>query len=204
MLIKCKSALLLTDVLSFRRLYEQLAKETDVALCCEEDWSERFRVTQDVVILGSKYLSRLNKIYYPSAVLILKAGESPYPYIKEGIIRFIFDYQNQYELFMAFFKEEPVYVSYATKELKDLVKAYNTSFFKRGAYDFDFLADSFKYKGKQIYLAKSQKKYLAEWLLNGHKDNKKRMLLCSLRKKFGAEFLSDVNRFGEIKEDKDE
>lgn len=204
MLIKCKRALLLTDVHTFANTYRALAEEAGVALTVAHNWSDRYRVTQEVIILGSKFLEQLNKMYYSSVVLILKSEESPYPYIQKGITRFIFNYQNPNELFMALFKEEPVYISYASMELKDLVQKYNSSNFIQGDYDFDFLADSFRYRGKPIYLAKSQKKYLADWLLNGHKDNNKRMLLCSLRKKFGAEFLKDVNRFGEIKEEKDE
>ena len=47
-----------------------------------------------------------------------------------------------------------------------------------------------------IYLTNTIKKYLAQWLLNGKKDNSKRMILHNLRKKFGNDFLSDVDRFG--------
>ena len=55
-----------------------------------------------------------------------------------------------------------------------------------------------------IYLTDSSKKYLAQWLLNGLKDNSKRMILCNLRKKFGKDFLSDIDRFGQLKGGKDE
>lgn len=204
MLVKCKRALLLSDVISFSNLYRGLADEVGVDLTVETDWAERYRVTQEIVILGSKFLDRLNKTYYDSAVLILKSDESPYPFIQKGIKRFIFDYQNKYELFTAFFKEEPVYVNYASMELKDLVKEYNADSFRYGNYDFDFLADSFKYKGKAIYITRAQKRYLAHWLLNGHKDNSKRMLLFDLRKKFGNDFLREVDRHGQIEEVKDE
>ena len=204
MLVKCKRALLLSDVISFANMYRQVADEVDVGLTVESDWSDKYRITQDVVILGSKYLSKINKSYYNSAVLILKADESPYPFIQQGISRFIFDYQNKYELFMAFFKEEPVYVSYASMELKELVKEYNSDSFCRGDYNFNFLTDSFVYKGKAIYVTKAQKRYLADWLLNGHKDNSKRVLLFELRKKFGNDFLREVDRHGQIKEEIDE
>lgn len=204
MLTKCKDVLLLSDVASFVNLYTQLADEAGVNLITESEWTDKYRVKQDVVILGAKYLDKLNTAYYERAVLILKAGESPYPYMQKGITRFIFDYQNQFELFTALFREEPVYISYASRELKELVKEFNASSFRRGVYDFDFLADSFCYKGKPIYLAKAQKRYLADWLLNGHKDNSKRMVLYNLRKKFGQAFLKDVDRHGEIKEENNE
>lgn len=204
MLRKCKRALLLSDVASFVGMYSQLADEAEVELTVESVWSDRYRITQDVVILGAKYLDNINKIYYDSVVLILKSGESPYPYIKMGISRFIFDHTNQFELYTAFFKEEPVYVNDANKELKDLVKDYNSSKFCYDRYDFNFLTDTFTYKGKPIYLTKAQKRYLAEWLLHGRKDNSKRMFLFSLRKKFGEDFLTEVDRHGQIKEEKDE
>lgn len=57
----------------------------------------------------------------------------------------------------------------------------------------------FFYKGKPIYLTSAHKKYLAEWLLTGNKDNSRRMILCNLRKKFGVDFLADIDRFGQPK-----
>ena len=204
MLVKCKRALLLSNVESFSNIYRRLAEEADVELTVESEWLEKQRVTQDVVILGSKYLPKLHKMYYPSAVLILKADEKPYQYIKEGITRFIYDYQNETELTMAFFKAEAITVHSGSLDLARIIKESQLSIFQAGAYDFRFDKDKYFYKGKPIYLANAQKRYLAEWLLNGHKDNKKRMLLCTLRKKFGADFLSDVNRFGALKEEKDE
>ena len=204
MLVKCKRALLLSDVTSFSNMYRELADEVGVDLTVETDWTDKYRIKQEVVILGSKFLEKISKTYYSSVVLILKSDESPYPYIQQGITRFIFDYHNKYELFTALFKEEPIYVSYASMELKDLVKEYNSDSFRYKDYDFDFLGDSFRYKGKALYITKAQKRYLAEWLLNGHKDNSKRMLLFDLRKKFGNDFLREVDRHGQIEEEKDE
>ena len=97
MLIKCSKALLLSDVPSFVENYKALAEEIGVSLQVESEWNDRYRVTSEVVILGSKYLDTLNRSYYSEAVLILKEGESPAPYIKEGINRFIFNYKNNYE-----------------------------------------------------------------------------------------------------------
>ena len=204
MLIKCKSALLLSDVESFSKAYEMIAEEVGVELKVESDWSERYRLTQEIVILGSKYLDKLNSMYYPNVVLILKTNESPYPFMQKGITRFIFDYQNKYELFTALFKAEPVTVHTSHLPLEEIIKDSSVWNFTYGDYDFKFDKDKYFYKGKQLYLANAQKRYLAEWLLNGHKDNSKRMILCIMRKKFGQEFLADIDRFGRIKEEKDE
>ena len=204
MLVKCENALLLSEVASFSNTYRQLADEADVNLITEKDWSDKYRVKEEVVILGSKYLSKLNKIYYPNAVLILKSSETPFPFVKEGITRFIFDHTNKKELSMAFFKAEPVRISASNSTLEDIIKESDILSFCQGNYDFEFDKDKYFYKGKPIYLAPAQKRYLAEWLLNGKKDNSKRMQLCILRKKFGNDFLKEIDRYGEIKEEKDE
>lgn len=202
MLIKCNSALLLTDVSSFADKYKSIAKEALVQLKVEEDWSKSYRVAQDVIIAGSKYLDKINEAYISKTVLILRSDESPASFIAKGIERFIFDYQNAQELCMAFYRPDKVIVHTNNAELTDLIKTATTNCYQFGNYDFQFDKNSFKYKGKGIYLCKSQQKYLAEWLLYGNKDNKKRMILCTLRKKFGEDFLKDVDRHGVLKEEK--
>lgn len=202
MLIKCNSVLLLTNVESFSQLYSQYAEELGISLRVEKEWNVRYRVTEEVVICGSKYLENLHRSYYGTVVLILKEGESPAPYIKEGITRFIFDYQNRYELALALYKNEKVIIHSSSKDLKTVIKDCEVLNYQFGDYNFMFDKNRFIYKGKPIFLNDSAKTYLAEWLLNSHKDNKKRMILCNLRKKFGEEFLKDVDRFGQIKEEK--
>lgn len=204
MLEKCRTALLLSDVESFSLAYCALAKSIDVNLSVEAIWSEKYRVSGEVVICGSKYLDSLHKSYYSMTVLILKPGESPAPYIKKGITRFIFDYTNQYELIVALFRQSKVIVHGASLDLKRIIADSVTSQYKAGDYSFDFARNNFTYRGKPIYLQEAQKKYLAEWLLHGYKDNKKRMIVCNLRKKFGADFLKDIDRFGRWTGGKDE
>lgn len=204
MLEKVKRALLLSDVPSFAENYKALALDVDVQLSIESEWNKLYRVNADVVILGSKYLEKLNRSYYSKAVVILKEGESPSPLIKMGIMRFIFNYKNNYELICAFYRADGIVVHAVTNKLDDIIKGTTVSTFCFKDYNFDFANNVFKYKGKGIYMADSVKKYLAEWLLYGNKDNKKRMIICNLRKKLGKEFLSDVDRFGQVKECKSE
>lgn len=206
MLNRCSSALLLTDVKSFADTYRALAEEAGISLYVDNDWNVKYRVAQDIVILGSKYLDKLNRAYYTNAVVILKKDESPATYIAQGINHFIFDYTNVNELVFAFYKQEKVIVHSTSADLKTLMQDCNIFNFQFGEYDFKFDRNKFMYKNKPIYFNDSAKRYLIEWLLNGHKDNKKRMILCNLRKKFGDEFLRDVDRFGMMKnkEDRDE
>lgn len=204
MLEKCNSALLISEVESFSETYETIARDIGVDMTVEKEWKPRYRMSKDVVILGSKHLPDLNKAYYPMAVVILKRGENPVPYIKEGVNHFIFDYTNQYELLMALFKTPRVIVNGASQELKEMLMESGTTRFKAGAYDFRFDMNIYLYKEQPIYLQEAQKRYLAQWLLFGNKENKHRMLLCLMRKKFGEDFLKDIDRFGQLKEEKDE
>lgn len=196
MLSKCKSVLLLTDVESFANTFRKLAESIEVEVAVASEWQERYRVSDETVVLGSKFLPFLNESYYAKAVLILRADEDPFTYLKQGITRFVFDYTNENELLLSMFRAEPVVLRTQSREVKELVQDYGTTLFHTDTCDFRFDKDVFFYKKQPIYLCDSQKKYLAEWLIGGHKDNRKRMILCNLRKKFGADFLADVDRFG--------
>lgn len=198
MLEKCKTVLLLSDVPSFCQSYTSLAESVGVKIISEESWNKIYRIDQGVVITKSDYLEQINPAYYPKVVLILKKDESPAKFIKMGIERFIFNFENRYELLTALFRFVPKLVQSKSKDLKDIVTDSGIAMYCEGDYDFRFDRDLYKYKNKPIYLCESQKKFLAQWLLGGHKDNKKRMTLCNLRKKFGEDFLKDVNRFGQI------
>lgn len=202
MLRKCSTVLLLTGVKDFGELYSQLAEECGVNLRYESAWSDKLRIREEVVICGGKHLDSVNKAYYANTVVILRNGESPYEYIKRGINRFIFDHENKYELFLAFFQAEKIFVRQHDTDLKTVLEDAPLLVWEEGDYSFDFKRDRFFYKGKGLYMTDVVKAYLAEWLLNGRKDNDKRMYLCNLRKKFGAGFLRDVDRFGRIKEEK--
>lgn len=204
MLRKVSKALLVSNVASFYENYEALAEDIDVNLQVEHEWNSKYRVNADVIILGSKNLESLNKTYYPMTILILKEGESPAPYIKMGIERFIFNYKNRFELLAALFRPDPVILHASDADYDEIVRTSDVMSFCYGDYDFRFDKNQFKYRGKVLYLTASSKKYLAQWLLNGYKDNSKRMILCNLRKKFGEDFLSDVDRFGQFKGGKNE
>lgn len=204
MLTKVKRALLISNVPSFQVRYKVLANEIGVELTTESEWKTAYRVTEDIVILGTEHLDSLNPIYYGNAVIILKENENPFPYIKKGISRFIFNYQNKYELLTAFFKSEEIYIHASSESLKNILKHSNWKSFRFAEYDFKFDQNKYFYNGSQLYLTEAEQRYLAEWLLNGHKDNKKRMILCNLRKKFGKNFLKNVNRLGQYKGETDE
>ncbi len=201
MLVKSNAVLLLSDVAKFATSYKALAKKAGVRLNVESVWNKSYRIKEDTVIFGSKYLKDINRAYYPKAVLILKPEENPEPYMAEGITRFIFDFKNSTELRTALYYPEKTVLLKGTKQLQEIIKEANTSLFSQGDYCFEFDRNVFKYKGRSIYLCSSQKEYLASWLLNGNKDNDRRIILFNLRKKFGKDFLNDIDRFGQIKKE---
>lgn len=204
MLKKIKRALLLSDVKSFSDNFKLLAEDIGVSLSVEAEWNSRYRINADTVIFGSKYINDVNEIYYPLSVVILKENESPAQFIKMGITRFIFNYKNNYELICALHKAEAEVINVSQVEYEDMVQTCNVTDFCFADYDFKFSRNQFKYKGRLIYLTNSEKKYLAQWLLNGIKDNSKRMMLCNMRKRFDADFLKDINRYGILKGGKNE
>ena len=204
MLKKSKSALLLSANEDFSSRYEALAKSVGVTLYTENGWNTRYRVKDDVVILGGKHLDSLNEAYYDKAVVILNEGESTAPYIQRGIQHFIFNYQNKFELITALFYQEPVVVRAQNMKVEEIIKEKGVNRFVQKDYDFRFDKDVFMYKGRQIYIRRGEQKFLADWLLMGHKDNKRRTLLYNLRDRFGKDFLADIDRFGRIKEERNE
>lgn len=191
MLRNVKTALLLTNIDSFASNIRSIAEECDVALTVEEDWSEKYRVLEEVILCGSKYLDKINVQFYPVVTLILKESESPVDFIKKGITRFIFNHTDEREIIMSFMKES----SYEGDTLKDAT----CTVYCRGEYNFDFEKKIFFWKDKQIYLSDLNQKYLANWLLKGNKENSKRNSLFNIRKRLGKDFLKDVDRFGDLK-----
>lgn len=192
--------LLLTDVPSFAQRYKAIASSVDVSMESEPVWNPKFRVVEDLIIFGSKYLDRVNEKFYFKSVIILKEGENPFDYTERGIQRFIFNFYNDFELLYTLFKEKQKIIRTIDTKLDDIIADSEYSQFSFGDYDFRFDTNLYKYRGQRIYLRESEKLYLANWLLKGTKENKKRSILFTLRKKFGTNFLRDVNRFGQIEE----
>lgn len=126
----------------------------------------------EVILCDGKNLSKINHSNYDKVVLILN-NESPVTYIKEGITRFIFDFDNIYELCVAMYTDRP------SETIYDSNDCY-----------FDFNRNNFLYKGEKIFISKSQSEVLKSVLINGEKKSSSyRAIICRLRKKFGKEFL---------------
>ena len=126
----------------------------------------------EVILCDGKNLSKINHSNYDKVVLILN-NESPVTYIKEGITRFIFDFDNIYELCVAMYTDRP------SETIYDSNDCY-----------FDFNRNNFLYKGEKIFISKSQSEVLKSVLINGEKKSSSyRAIVCRLRKKFGKEFL---------------
>lgn len=197
MLKRCSSAFLLTSSLSLEKEYRTIAKACDVSLTVETDWNERYRITQDCIITDAQMIGKINKVYYAITSLVLTERETFLPYM-ESISRFIFDATDARELMFAFLL--PAVRAEGTElSLSALLEQSNTSVYTHGSYDFHFEQDRFLYKGRAIYLTQAQKKFLANWLLYGKKDNTKRMYICTMRKGIGKDFLSDIDMVGHYK-----
>lgn len=201
MLKICSNALLLSSVPHFVEYATEIAKDIGVELTVADEWNTKYRLSEDVVICGSKFLSKINKSDYNKVRLILKTNETVSSFVEMGINNFIFDYNNQREFAFSF------YIDTETKQtvtVSNIIQEADCQHYHKGKYDFNFKTDKYLYEGIGIYLRPSEKKYLASWLLLQKKDNKKREILYRLRARFGKEFLSDIDRHGCIKEKKNE
>ena len=128
--------------------------------------------TGEVILCDGKNLSKISHNNYDKVVLILN-NESPVTYIKEGITRFIFDFDNMYELCVAMYTDRPSATIYDNNDCY-----------------FDFNKNNFLYKGEKIFISKSQREVLKSVLINGEKKSSSyRTIVYRLRKKFGKEFL---------------
>lgn len=128
--------------------------------------------TGEVILCDGKNLSKISYNNYDKVVLILN-NESPVTYIKEGITRFIFDFDNMYELCVAMYTDRPSATIYDNNDCY-----------------FDFNKNNFLYKGEKIFISKSQREVLKSVLINGDKKSSSyRTIVYRLRKKFGKEFL---------------
>ena len=204
MLFKCESVLLLSDVESFCDSVKNIAGRLGVKINVQSDWSRMYRVKEEIIMCGSKYIDKINEAFLNSVTVILKHDESPLPFLRMGIDRFIFDYQNEREIMIAMYKkDEDIVMSNSIDYALVLAKATSRQFVYKD-YDFRFDTGYFTYKGEHIYFTDFQKCYLAKWLLLGIKDNSKRTHLYIMRRKFGKDFLKDVDRFGQVKEENDE
>ena len=79
----------------------------------------------EVILCDGKNLSKISHNNYDKVVLILN-NESPVTYIKEGITRFIFDFDNIYELCVAMYTDRPSETIYDSNDCYfDFAQYYN-------------------------------------------------------------------------------
>lgn len=201
MLRVCSSVLILTNVASFINYISGIANDLNVEVETADTWNVNYRLTSEIIICGSKYLPYINVVDYDKVRLVLRTDETVARFIDMGITHFIFDYNNIKEVYFSFYTEETEKQN-SEMTVSDIIAKTRISHFVKGKYDFNFGTNSFKYAGVGIYLRESEKIYLAKWLLLNRKENDKRILLFKMRKKFGKDFMSDVDLLGEVKEEK--
>lgn len=198
MLKVCSSALVLSGVPRFVAYVTEIAKDCGVEVETNESWNERYRLNNDIIICGSKYLSDINTQYYERVRLVLKTTETVNTFVQMGITHFIFDYNNVRELAYSFYIDDQELLS-DSSNVSEVIMPIENKHFVMGKYNFNFDTDVYKYAGIGIYLYPMEKVYLAKWLLLGEKDNSKRITLFRLRKRFGKAFLEDIDRKGKWK-----
>lgn len=195
MLKVCSSALLLSGVPSFVKYVNEIADDIETVVESAEEWNIGYRVNADVIICGSKYIDSIGEEDYDKIRLVLKSDETVMPFIRKGITHFIFDYTNKREVAFAMFIDTEETVK-EDLTISNIMAKSGKSIFRNEKYFFNFSSDAFRYRNTGIYLRRSEKEYLARWVLLGEKDNGKRILLYKMRQRFGKEFMQDVDRKG--------
>lgn len=203
MLKVCSSALLLSGVPSFVKYVNEIADDIETVVESAEEWNIGYRVNADVIICGSKYIDCIGKEDYDKIRLVLKSDETVMPFIRKGITHFIFDYTNKREVAFAMFIDTEETVK-EDLTISNIMAKAGKNIFRNEKYFFNFSSDAFRYRNTGIYLRRSEKEYLARWVLLGDKDNGKRILLYKMRQRFGKEFMQDVDRKGNYQGGSDE
>ena len=200
MLDTCKTALLLTDNERLAKSYEEVAFRCNVLLKWEKDWTKQYRISSDVVICTAEYVDMIAEEYRHKAVLVFGKGERIAKW-RWTFDRYVFNPDDENELVYSLLRIKPSKkeVKASSPNLTSVLRDCGETRFVKGDYMFDFVQDIFIYKGVKIYLSKGNKLMLARWLFLSYKDNNARTQVCILRKKFGKDFLSDINAKGELK-----
>ena len=195
MLISNKTALLLSKDTDFISRYETVAQMCNVELTVRSEWNERYRISQDVIIAEGELASLVASEYKNRLVLVFSGSIAE---MRAKADRFIFNKENLQELIYAFLKIDNSVKVKDTRSVTSIVIASGRSIFKESDYDFDFASSVYKYKGIEIYVSEAQRVLLAKWLLLGEKNHCLSSQLYLMRKKFGKDFLSDINKYGEL------
>jgi len=200
MLKTCKSFILVTEDKRLQNVYEAVARSSEIKIKIMEKWDLLNRSTEDLIICDSYFADFMNEDYWFKTVVVLKQGESFVPY-RQRFDRFVFDRENKNEIAYSLVKIK-LDVKREVAELTtvgSIISECGTSVYTNGDYFFDFGNGVYKYKGKGIYLTEGNKIALARWLLLHKKNSNTRTQAYQMRKKFGSDFLMDINIKGGIK-----
>ena len=195
MLVSNSTALLLTKDEDFINKYKTVAQMCDVTLTVQSEWNKNYRVTQDVIIAEAEFASLIADTYRSKLVLVFTGSIAD---MRTKADRFIFNKENLQELIYAFLKIDNSVKVKDTRSVTSIVLSSGRSSFKEADYDFDFASSVYKYKGKEIYVSEAQRVLLAKWLLLGERNHCLSAQLYLMRKKFGKDFLSNINKYGEV------
>ena len=200
MLDTCKTLLLLTDSEELAKRYEEVAFKCNVLLRWEKGWTKQYRLSSDVIVCTSEYAEMIAEEYRVKTVLVLGKDEKIGKW-RWKFDRYVFNAEDENEIVYSMLRIKPSKreVKASSPDLPTVLRDCGETKYEEGDYYFDFTHDIFKYKGTRIYLSKGNKLILARWLFLSYKDNNTRTQVCVLRKKFGKDFLSDINAKGEMK-----
>lgn len=167
-----------------------------IILDIEREWNVNYIARQSVIITDTSMISLINEELLPRTTLVLKETDNFTEYMNK-VYNYIFDMNDERQLIRALLTDRVDNIT-----TQDIIRSHAT--YNKGDYNFNFSVEKFNYKKRGIYLTKGQQKFLYAWLILANKDTSGRKHLCVMRKKFGKDFLADVDKKGNIKEEKEE
>lgn len=195
MLATGKTVLLLSQDIVFIERYQEIAKVCDFTLEVRNKWYDTFRSDHDVIVADTDFIKHVSVVYRDKLVAVYSGSHNDMYNIAD---RFIFNKDSIPELMYSVMK-----IKVMDKPVSDrataILKAGKGTFIT-DKYNFDFASNTYVADGVPVHFTDGQATALAKWLLLGIKDNNCNVQLHALRKKLGREFLSDINKFGEVRD----
>ena len=191
MLCLCSSIILITKNDTVRKKITNFCQKNRIILVTDTAWAIYKAVNEDFIVIDSSLLYTKKGMSVSS-----KYTKRTIPIYEKGFEQCRYDYNQvllkatEDELNFAFLTEVK------TKNIRLLFTDFG-SVFDDGIHKFDFASRVFSFKGEYIYVSDTQISFLYDWLMLKKRDNKKRGLAFTMRKKFGKDFLALYNSKGE-------
>lgn len=194
MLCLCSSIILVTKNKEIKEKIGEFCHKNNILLVNDTAWAVYKAVNEDFIVIDSSILySEKN------TCISRRYAKKTIPIYEKGFEQCRYDYNQT----LVNATEDELRFAFLTEVVAKNIRLLFTDFgsvFNDGVYKFDFANRVFSYNGEYIYLTENQIEYLYEWLILKKRNNARRGIAFTLRKKFGKDFLTGYNSKGQRRE----